>query len=576
MKHDGKKKVHRLVRVNYLPRIFTACVAAGILIAIAYETGKSVRFLWPFVSMLFAWPHIAYARARAAPDQKGAENFNIHMDSFLTGLAIPAAMFDFWLIFAALNVIFSNSIRIGGPVRMIKEGLINFTGIATGMVVFGFHVSPNPGQLPMVICLVCITVYFIMLSHSGYTIFNQLTRSKDILNTAKIQAESANVAKSEFVANMSHEMRTPMNCILGMSSFLAGTDLSPLQKEYLGHIKSSTENLMALINDILDLSKIEAGELLSDPQPFDVRTTLGGLSDLIAFKIREKGLSFDMIIADDIPGYLIGDSGRLRQILLNLCSNAEKFTHKGGVLVRAGVESRSDDTVQLRFSVEDTGIGIPLDKQDLIFNRFSQIDGKSTRRYGGSGLGLRICKKLVEHMGGTLGFESRENEGSKFWFSLGFKITNEPDAALPTPGPVCVQSATVRSGVKILVAEDNPLNQLVLMTLLEKAGYSADVVMNGREALDAVKEKNYDVILMDIQMPEMDGLEATRMIRKGPVMNPGIIIIAVTAKAMKGDREACEAAGMNAYLTKPVQPRLLIETLERYLNIQPPEHTALT
>lgn len=576
----GKKHIHRLVSMNYPLRVFTTFVAIGMLHSVEYYNDKPIRYLWAFTIILLLWPHIAYLVARLSSAQKKTEKNNIHMDSFLMGMAFPASCFNFWVIFGSINVLISNAIRCGGPRQIIQDALFNLMGIILGIAVYGFNPVAASGRLTMLICLTCISVYFTLLSLAAYYMFNQLIRSKQSLNAAKNEAESANIAKSDFLANMSHEIRTPMNSILGMSEFMANSSLDSKQKVYMSNIRSSAEILLALINDILDLSKIEAGQLSIEQQEFNVSSALESTGNLIAYKIQEKGLTFNQHIHKDIPDRLVGDPGRLRQILLNLCSNAEKFTHQGEIDVTVSLVGQTDEEAELKFEVRDTGIGIPADKMDLLFKHFSQIDTSSTRRYGGSGLGLVISKKLVELMDGQIGVESTEGSGSVFWFTAKFRQQNKykenaseaenPDATLINGILIAednrpILNDEIKRRLKILVAEDNLLNQIVLTTILEKAGYTADAVSNGREAVHAMEKNHYDIILMDVQMPEMGGLEATRLIRSGNSLNPHAIIIAVTAKAMKEDRTESEEAGMNDYVTKPIQPTILLEKIRRYM-----------
>lgn len=391
------------------------------------------------------------------------------------------------------------------------------------------------------------------------------------LTEAKDAAERSARAKEEFLANMSHEIRTPMNAMLGFAKLLQETPLNETQMDYLAAIDLSGEALLAIINDILDLSKIEAGQLRFESKAFSIRESLKSLQRIFKAKIDEKGLSLTTLIGPGVPDILIGDQIRLNQILMNLVGNAIKFTEEGQIDIEVKSIEESEEQVHLLFEVTDTGIGIPEEKQLSIFKSFTQASGETTRKYGGTGLGLTICKRIVELQGGRIGVHSEPGEGASFYFELNFLAPSSEDLQNHLSKDHQVQANTSSqselnfSQLRILVAEDNPMNQLLVRRILEGMEIPYELAQTGLQALELVKLETFDLVLMDIQMPEMDGYEATRSIRQLPAPKGEIPIIALTAHAFAEEKAKCLTVGMNDFLPKPFQPDQLRQKLRQLL-----------
>jgi signal transduction histidine kinase/CheY-like chemotaxis protein len=411
------------------------------------------------------------------------------------------------------------------------------------------------------------------------TSFNRMTDTlehniQDLMDTEeklkeeKKKAESSEKVKQLFLANMSHEIRTPMNAILGFTRLLQDSSIDEEQRKYIEIILQSGDNLLVIINDILDFSKIEAGKVVFEVMPFHLVDSINSIIDLQSAKAGQKNIKLTSHIDENLPVMVQGDAVRLNQIMLNLISNAIKFTEQGEVNISVTAIKQTDNDVVIGFAVKDTGIGIPIEKQEKIFEIFEQATTSTVRKFGGTGLGLSIVKQLVELQGGKITVKSQPGEGSEFSFRLRFLKQSAEDTLTGLPSPVIAKPAELTkegAGKRILVAEDNPINSLLVIKVLKRQGYETDVAENGKIALEKHLSNKYDMILMDLQMPEMDGYEATMKIRRSETDNNNIPIIAMTAHTIKGEYERCMEIGMNNFISKPFRPDDLYEKIDTLL-----------
>ncbi|KZN50069.1 ATP-binding protein [Pseudoalteromonas luteoviolacea] len=552
-----------LAKQNYAPRVIGGVLMAVMLVGALYASLTPTYIVFIILNCLI-WPHLARFHSRLVSDEKAAEYTNLHLDALFYGTWFAAVGFQVWVVFALLIVNSLNSLILGGIKRFYSCSASLIVGGISGGFLLGFDFVEQSPLITQVVAassiyLYCCNVGFFNRKYSG-----QLKRSRDkirkqnqALIEAKNKAEQGSRAKSEFLANMSHEIRTPMNGILGTLQLLEQDNLDKESKHLVSKAMYSAKSLLTVINDILDFSKIEAHKLELEVAPFSILETVESVVADLKSVTQEKSITVETDIEKSCHPIWLGDSVRVRQILLNLVSNAVKFTHAGGIQIKVKT-LKYQGRNGLSIVVIDTGIGMNQETQKSIFNRFKQADSSTTRKYGGTGLGLAITSSLVNLMKGEIDITSEEGKGTQIAVTLPLaqadpaKVGTKPDKdTLPD-----------FSSIKVLIAEDNKVNQLVIEKMLEKTGAQVDLVENGWLAVQAFEKAHYDIVLMDIQMPEMDGLEAFALIHK---VNSNVPIIALTANVMPQDIAHYRALGFADHIGKPVAMYSMFKAISRLI-----------
>ncbi|KZN58350.1 ATP-binding protein [Pseudoalteromonas luteoviolacea] len=562
--NDTSKQKPSLGKLNYAPRIIGCVLMAVMLIGALYNDLTLTAICFIFLNCAL-WPHLARLHSKLASERMGAEYINLYLDALFYGIWCAATGFQIWVVFALLIVNSLNSLILGGIKRYYICSGVLLLGCITGGLLLGFEFVDQSPLLTKIVAAVSVYLYCCNVGFFNRKYAGQIKRSRDEmrqknedLTEAKIKAEQASNAKSEFLANMSHEIRTPMNGILGALQVLEQEKLNSESKHLVSKAVYSAQSLLTVINDILDFSKIEAHKMELEAAPFSIHDTVESVVSDLKGDALKKSISLETQFEMALTQGWLGDAVRVRQILLNLISNAIKFTEVGGVQVEV-TTIQNDEKQALHIDVIDTGIGMAQETQDSIFERFKQADSSTTRKYGGTGLGLAITASLVRLMGGELRLESVEGQGTCVSVTLPLQKTAPPSVEKEASKDKLPNF----SRVKILIAEDNEINQIVIKKMFEKTGAQVKLVENGRLAVQAFEAGIYDIVLMDIQMPEMDGIEAFSLIHK---LDPSVPVIALTANVMPQDIEHYESLGFVNHIGKPVAMYEMFNVLNELVN----------